>query len=73
MSARNGDKARFHRRRKEKIHRRFHALQLRHETSANDASHEHSNGVLESVARTIGETLGTIAAKAHLGDSTKED
>ncbi|HVW83269.1 MAG TPA: hypothetical protein VHB50_01245 [Bryobacteraceae bacterium] len=76
MSARNGDKARFGRLRKQRIHRRESIRALREhqsEASARTDSHEKkATGVLSKAARSVGSALGKIAAKTHLAGSAEE-
>jgi hypothetical protein len=83
MSARNGDKSRFGRQRKQKIRRRVELRALRPqkpvagEAAAPGSQPEsgtgpESEGVLTGAARIIGSALGTIAAETHLATGPSE-
>jgi hypothetical protein len=62
MSARNGDKSRFGRMRKQKVARRARTRELK-AAMAPQGDAEKETGVLGDAAKAIGSALGTIAAK----------
>lgn len=68
MSARNGDKSRFGRQRKQKIARRvvLRALRTPDPAPAGTVAGSEPVGALASAARLVGSALGTIAVETHL-------
>lgn len=74
MSSRNGDKARFGKQKKRKMANRLKVRALREDLKApasetavqgpgGEAAQDEHHGVLGSAAKTLGSTLGALAAK----------
>jgi hypothetical protein len=72
MSARNGDKSRYGRLRKQKVQRRQKNLELRNSLGLSNGPGPTNRGsVMESAAHAIGSALGTLAAATHIAKREK--